>query len=111
MRAGRLRNRVIIEQLVAGSPDVDGPGEPDETWTEFATVWGSIEPMSGKALTASEQQMSEVDVQIRIRYLAGITAKMRARFGTINYEIKSIINYNQINRELLLLCATGVSNG
>lgn len=111
MRAGTLRHRVAIEQLVANSPTQNAGGEMDETWTNVATVWGAVEPLRGRELFAAQQVASEVTGTIRIRYLAGVTPKMRCVFGTRNYDILSAVNPDERNRELILYVRDGPNAG
>ncbi len=111
MEAGKLRHRVTIQQLVAGSPQQLPNGEPDVTWTDYLTMWASVEPLRGRELMLAQQMQSEVDVRIRLRYRGGITADMRVTFGGVNYDIKSVANIDLRNSELELMCATGLNNG
>lgn len=111
MRAGKLRHRIVIETLTAGSPDQLGTGEIDEAWATYLTVWGSVEPLDGKALFAAQQNHSEVEVRIAIRYQSGITAKMRVSYGGKYYNILAVIDPELRNRELHLLCSQGVNDG
>lgn len=111
MRAGRLRHRITIQQLVAGSPDQRGTGEPDEAWTDVTTVWGAVEPLQGRALWAAQERHAEVSVSVRIRYLAGVTAKMRVVFENRYYEIEAVIDNRERHVEMELLCREGVSDG
>lgn len=111
MRAGRLRHRVTIQQLVAASPDQYGTGEPDEGWSDVATVWASVEPLQGKALFAAQEMHADVEVSIRLRYRSGITEKMRVVFESRFYEIVAVIDNQERHIELQLLCREGVSIG
>jgi SPP1 family predicted phage head-tail adaptor len=74
MQAGKLRHQLTIEQ-----PDsTEGSaGEALPVYSTFATVWGSIEPLSGSEGLQGRQAGSEVTHRVRIRYHAGITSNMR----------------------------------
>lgn len=111
MRAGKLNHRVTIEQLVVGSPSVTAIGEPDATWTTFATVWAGIEPLRTRELIAAQAVQSETTGTIRMRYLAGVTAAMRVVYGSRVFQILGIQNINEADRELLLTVSEGPSNG
>jgi SPP1 family predicted phage head-tail adaptor len=115
MRAGKLRNRVTIEQRVAGSPPQSASGEPDESWTAYATVQASIDPLRGRELYAAQEHHSEVDVKIRMRLMAGVndgvTAAMRVVDGSTVYNIKAVLIDVNFTREITLMCATGLNNG
>lgn len=111
MRAGKLRHRVTIQQRTAASPTNYPSGEKDASWTTYLTVWASVEPLSGRELFAAQQVTSDVNVRIRMRYRDGVTAKMRVSFNSKIYDIVAVINREERNVELELLCTEGASHG
>lgn len=111
MRIGTLRHRVTIQQLVAGSPQQYDTGEPDESWTDVATVWASVEPLQGRELTAAQEVHSEAEVRIKMRYRSGVTAKMRVSFDGVYYSILVVLDKALRHIELDLICRTGVNDG
>lgn len=106
MRTGQLRHKITIQQAAKTS---DGFGGWTQTWTNFATVWAAIEPLRGREFFAAAQVQAEQITRIRIRYLAGITPKMRILFDARTFSINTIINVNERNRELHLMCEEMVS--
>lgn len=98
---GNFRHRLTIQQV---GETRDSFGGVVSTWGTFATVWGSVEPLRGRELIAAQERQAKIDVRIRIRYLRGVTAKMRVVFGTHTYEIVSVINPEMLNIELQLMC-------
>jgi SPP1 family predicted phage head-tail adaptor len=112
MRLGPLRYMITIQQLVAGSPQQNNIGEPDETWTDVATVNASVEPLRGRELIAAQTTNSEVTGTIRMRYRSGITPKMRCVLdGTRYFDILAVVNTMERDRELLLSVREGPNNG
>lgn len=109
--SGKLNKRVTIEQLVAASPARNAYGEPETTWTTFATIWASIEPIQGREFWAQQQVQSEVTVRVRTRYLAGVTSEMRVVYGTRILSIESVIDPEEKHQELQLMCSEGVKDG
>lgn len=105
MRAGKLRNQIVIQTVTESR---DSLGGVSESWATYATVRASIEPLKGTEKFQDKTTLSEVDLKVRIRYLAGVTTKMRILFGTRIFNIHSIINYNEMNRELTLYCVEKV---
>jgi len=101
MNIGKLRHRVALQSF---SETVDSYGEAIATYATYATVWGSIEPLSGKELLNAQQQQAEVTIRIKIRYLSTVTEKDRVLFGDDVYEITSAINKDKRNEFLELLC-------
>jgi len=101
MRAGTMRHKVVIQQNVP--TEKDSYGAEVDNWTDYATVWASIEPARGREFWESQQVNAEVTGKIRIRYLGGITPKMRVKHGNRIFDIVSVINPEERNRELQLM--------
>ncbi len=88
MKPGKMRYRITLEEN-AGSQDEYG--NITDEWTEVCTVWADIVPVSGREYLAAEQNMSETQYKIYMRYRKGINAKMRAREGDHVYELLSVL--------------------
>ena len=101
IRAGELRHIIEIQERTEST---DGYGGKLFTWTEFATVRAKFAPIKGRELTAAKAEYSEGTVRFYIRYLSGVTAKMRIIYNGQVYEIKAQpINTEGMNRELEIL--------
>lgn len=116
MRAGSLRHRVTIQSLVAGSPQQTASGEPDVAWTDYLTgVSAEVMPLRGRELFAAQEHHSEITTRFRIRgsaaRAAGITAAMRIVFKARYYNIRAILNRQERDIEIELLCTDGVNLG
>lgn len=101
MRAGDLRKRIIIEQPTVAA---DSVGEMVPTWSTLAVLWASIEALTGSERLQDAQINATADVKISVRYRAGITTAMRIKYGTRQFEIVSVQNVEERNRELAMLC-------
>jgi SPP1 family predicted phage head-tail adaptor len=112
MRAGVLRDRIVVEEAV---PMQDATGEMVVTWVPRTIVWASIEPLTGReAILLAAQGASQMNTRICMRWsylLSGMTSSWRLREGSTFYNIKSIINKDNANRELELMCQSGVNEG
>lgn len=108
MRAGRLRHSVTIENY---SESRDAYGEPDKSWATYATTWAAIEPLRGDELMVAQQRDPAIKVRIVCRYVAGVTAAMRVKFGSRYFAIKSVMNRDERDRELELECEEGRQDG
>lgn len=113
MRSGSLRHRVTIQRLVANSPSQDAGGVPDETWTDYATVYAEVAPLRGRELIAAQATSAEVTGSIRIRYRSdlSITNAMRVVFGSRIYDVLSVVDTNERHVELMLYVKEGPNNG
>ena len=106
MRAGRMSERVTLQSIAAGQ---DEYGAPMTGWTDVATVWASVDDLTGREYAAAGGTQNAVTTKITIRYRAGVVATMRALHGAIAYNIEAALGQDQ--RTLLLMCSRGASNG
>lgn len=109
MRAGRLRQRVTIQQK---SVTQNTYGEEVITWVAYHTAWAAVEPVRGREFY--EQAMAGADVTARIvlRWPGAldITPDMRAVHGSRIYDIESVIRVEERRREVQLMCREVVSD-
>ena len=99
MRAGELRNKVVIQQVTETQRTDRHPRQSSPT---LATASAAIEPFQRRELTAVQQIYAEVTGKIRTRYLAGVTPKMRVLFGSRIFDVLGAINDEERNRELII---------
>lgn len=102
VRAGKLRHRITIQYKSSESPD--SAGNPQPVWADEATVWGSVEPLSGREFFAAQQVNSEVTHRITMRYRSGMDPEKRIKFGTRYFGILAVLNREERNISLELLC-------
>ena len=101
MRAGNLRHRVTIQTFTTTT---DSYGQPIESWATFAEVWGAVEPLTGREYFQAQQVQAEVNYRVRLRYLAGVVPTMRVLHDGRTLEVQAVINPDERNRELQLMC-------
>lgn len=101
MKAGDLRHRITIQSKTVTR---DAYGQETITWTTFATIWGSVEPISGREYEAGQQLEAAVDTRIRIRYLSGVVPYMQVTYGSHTYDVQSVIHLYEKKREMHLMC-------
>lgn len=101
MRAGRLRHRVTIQSVTTNT---DSYGQPIESWSTFAEVWAAVEPLTGREYFQAQQLQAEVTYRVRIRYLTGVLPTMRVLHDSRTFEVQAVINLDERNRELHLMC-------
>lgn len=95
-------------KLQAPSTTPDGMGGQVTGWTDIATVWGMVGPLTGRELLQAEQVTAVLTHEIDIRYRPGVVPKMRIvrqGAGTQVFEIHSVMNLEMRNRQLTLLCS------
>ncbi len=103
--AGKLRHRITFQRFDGESDDYGDPLEADDShWTDVATTWAAIDPVSGRELYAAEQSQSEVTHKVRLRYRPGLTTAMRISRGKRRFKILSIIDWEERHESLLMMC-------
>lgn len=85
MRAGDMDRQIVIE---SATETQNGIGEPVATWSTFATVWAQVMPLRGSEYVAAQAINTEIDTIFRVRWLAGVTTKMRVSYGAQYYDIQ-----------------------
>lgn len=101
MRAGSLRHKVTIQKATESQ---DSYGEPDPTWGVYAVVWASIEPVTGREYLQNRQTGVEITHKVTIRYLDGVTAKMRVLYDGRYFDIEAVLNDKERNAMHILMC-------
>ena len=101
MRAGTLRHLVTIQR-----PEVsrDTAGGEAITWTPIATVYASVEPLSGREWVTSNAMGGEISHRVRMRYFAGLVNTDRLLFNGRILRIEAILNTEERNIELVAMC-------
>lgn len=108
MRAGLLRHSILL-QSPPGTQDA--AGQPSLSWTDFATVRGDIRYLNGLEAIKSNEAVSLARASIRIRYLTGVNAGMRATCNGVTFDIKTCLPDMTGRRFIDLACETGANNG
>lgn len=79
MEIGELRHKVTIERPRAGGRNERG-GVRDQFEAWLPDIWAEVREIGPRELFAAQGVQSSITTKIRIRYRAGITAKMRVRW-------------------------------
>jgi SPP1 family predicted phage head-tail adaptor len=103
VRGGRLRERITIQRR---SNSRNEYGE-ENLWTDIATVWAGVEPLSGREFFTALQAQADVTTRIVCRYaseIASVTPKDRIKHGAVYFDIRSVIDPQNRHRELQFMC-------
>ena len=102
MRIGKLRHKVEVQRFVTKK---DEWGNTIEAWETLANVWAAIEPMKGEEFFAAMAFQSEITHKVTMRYFGErITTKDLLVFNGRTFDIESVINVEERNKELVLMC-------
>lgn len=83
LAAGRLRHRILIERYVL---DVDSNGDVIQdpntgatsgAWTEVATVWAEIKPISVREFIAAQATQSKIEARVVMRSRTDLDGALR----------------------------------
>jgi putative phage head-tail adaptor len=101
MNIGKLRHRITLLRQVN---EVNDYGASTQTWKRVATVWANVRPLSGREYFSAQQVQSEITTQIWLRYIEGIKPTMKVKFGEREFEILSVLNIQERDVSLQLMC-------
>lgn len=96
--AGKRNKRVVLQRLV-NAPTAGG--ETTDDFITVATVWAAIEPLKGDEAWNARAQQATTTHMMSFVYVAGITPGMRAVHGSRIFQLESVVNVREENRELL----------
>ena len=102
LEAGKLRHRVELLSPT-GAQDTFG-GTSATGLASFATVWASVEALTGRELFAAQQVVAEVTHRVTMRYMPGVLAKMVVWFDNRQFQIQAVQNPDERKKMLMLLC-------
>ena len=110
MRNGDLRHRITIQTRVITK---NSYGENTIAWNDDATYWAAIWPVSAKEYFNAQQVQAGVTHKIRIRYRTlgdgtRINPECRIKYNTRYFGIKSVINPDERNIYLDMLCEESI---
>jgi SPP1 family predicted phage head-tail adaptor len=108
MRIGELRKQITIQ---AEAPTADGAGGYALAWTNVATVWAEIKPVSGNKVFVDQHLEGHVTHQIKTRYRSDltITTDMRIVHNNRVFNIHSITNTDERNQWWVMLVEEGAA--
>lgn len=96
-----LNKRITINTQTVAS---DGLGGDIETDSAFCKTWAAIWPVKAKEVRDNMRDDVTVTHTVRVRCRSGILNTMTIAFGSRVFEIKGIVNPDESNRYLDLVC-------
>lgn len=73
-------------------------------WRDICRPWASVLPLSGREFEEAAQRFAEVSHRVEIRARAGLKPKMRVVYKGRLFNIGAILNREERDREMHLLC-------
>lgn len=100
MLNNKLRHSVKFQKL---TPRVDSFGAPVDEWADIFETGAAVEPLSVRDFIASQQEQSQVNARITIRYRTGVTPDMRIIHRGTAYNIVGILPDKTTGMEYLTI--------
>lgn len=101
MNPGRLKHRIKFQKLSQSKNEF---GELTGVWDDYKTVWAEVRPITGKSFFSAQQVNSEITHIVVIRHSEGIIPSMRILFKEREFEILHIMNFDEDNEALQIMC-------
>jgi SPP1 family predicted phage head-tail adaptor len=101
MKIGKLRHKINILQPATTQTECGCLGSPS---VFESNVWAKVTGLQGRELHAAQQIVAEVTHDVLIRYLPGVRSNMYVQFGSRTFQIEAVVNADELNSELHLLC-------
>lgn len=101
LAAGSLRHRLTIQARTAAS---DGQGGETVTWAARVTVWGLVEPVTGREALMAQQLTAELATVVTLRFRTDVRVTDRIVWGTRVLQIASVQDPDGRREQLRLLC-------
>ncbi|GAC1475657.1 MAG: hypothetical protein NVSMB9_28580 [Isosphaeraceae bacterium] len=111
MQAGKLRKRLTYRTPNDSTPDSYGQTiAPATAYTTVGTYWGEIRSPNGRELANAAQIKAVVSHVVTIRYQGSLPSpKGEFLYQTRIFQIASVVNVDERNRRVDLLCTELVS--
>jgi len=105
MRIGDLSRRIELQSPVETS---DNMGGFTVSWNSEGIVWAAVWPVSATERIQANAPTMVISHRIRIRYRSDIKPDWRLKFGNRYLSVVSIVNANESDRQLDLMCREAV---
>ncbi len=106
MRAGPLRHRVQIQTV---TETVDAIGGISPVWATTATLWAAVEPLRGDERATQQQIDAAVTHRVRMRHGTDISPKDRLVHLGRTFDIASVLNVGERDKQLEIMCSEQIS--
>lgn len=100
--SGEIRRPVIIQRPVGTVADF---GQGSDEWEDYRECWARILPLAGGERAETQQLTQQTTHQIKLRNHPDkpINSNMIVVSGTRRFQIRSVINTDEVGAELVLM--------
>ena len=104
---GRLRYKVDLQKA---TDTADGAGGRSQAYSNIAQIYADIRPQSGGEQYRQGKVQDKTTHNIFVRYRADISTAYRIKYESRLFNIRQIINVDERDRFLKLVCDEGVKS-
>nr|WP_132452323.1 phage head closure protein [Paraburkholderia sp. BL8N3] len=79
-----------------------------DSWVEAFTVWGSIEPLTGREFMTAAEFRPGVTTRIRVRWRNDLDTTLRVNHDGVLYNIDAVLPVQGLHKEAQVMCGSGV---
>lgn len=113
MRSGRLRQRVRVERPVSTQ---SASGAETIVWALVLIVWAQVTPSTvrSRERLAGDMYLAEMDATISMRWhplLDDFNATWRVVRKNRVYNVIDVVNVEERDREIQVMCQSGANSG
>lgn len=101
MQPGKRNRRITLQKYAI---TIDDEGLQKKDWVDIATVWANMTNYNNKEKFQSGTIHDKQTCEMNIRYMPNVTNAERVKYKDTYYDVLSVKNINEQNREILLLC-------
>jgi SPP1 family predicted phage head-tail adaptor len=100
MNPGLFKHRITIQNSI----EIENEnGDYVKEWSDYKNVWAMIKTVQGREYLAAAATQNENTSRFITRYTSGIHPDMRILFNGRIFEIKSVINDDELNITLTIM--------
>ena len=103
---GKMRYRIKVE---TATNTRDTGGGITQAYTPVTFIYANIKPTNANSSYRQGIVQEKVTHEVTIRYMNNISTNHRISYGSRLFDIKGIINIDERDRFLKLLCEEGVA--
>jgi|TARA_R110000796_G_C14477820_1_gene426338 SPP1 family predicted phage head-tail adaptor len=103
---GKMRYRVKVENATNTR---DAGGGLSQAYTVASFVYANIKPTSANSTYRQGIVLEKVTHEVTMRYMTNISTNSRVSYGSRNFNVRGIVNVDERDRFLKLLCEEGVA--
>jgi SPP1 family predicted phage head-tail adaptor len=108
----RMRTQITLQQWT--ETGTDAHGQPEGAWADLPNtprIWAHVQPVTGRVAEYTRQLYELTTHRVTIDYRSDMTRHMRVKLGSRYLYIGHILDLDELNITMELLCVEGDAYG